>query len=145
MCVLALTGLPITISSCLLCCEKITGNKALGERAREFLAEGLDINEDGEFAERSAGNYNQVNDDQMILLSHDICKKIENELEYPGQIKVNVIRESRVVDYAKYVPVGKRGVSTTRAHTLYNPPKLLDYMKEANEKINWDNVPMIRL
>ncbi len=56
------------ISSCLLCCEKITGNKALGERAREFLREGLDINEDGEFAERSAGNYNQVNDDQMIRL-----------------------------------------------------------------------------
>ncbi len=56
------------ISSCLLCCEKITGNKALGERAREYLAEGLDINEDGEFAERSAGNYNQVNDDQMIRL-----------------------------------------------------------------------------
>lgn len=41
----------------------------------------------------------------------------------------------QVVDYAKYVPVGKRGVSTTRAHTLYNPPKLLDYMKEANEKM----------
>ncbi len=56
------------ISSCLLCCEKITGNKALGERAREYLREGLDINEDGEFAERSAGNYNQVNDDQMIRL-----------------------------------------------------------------------------
>ena len=31
----------------------------------------------------------------------DICKKIESELEYPGQIKVNVIRESRIVDYAK--------------------------------------------
>ena len=56
------------IASCLLSCEKITGNKQLGERAREFLAEGLDINEDGEFAERSAGNYNQVNDDQMIRL-----------------------------------------------------------------------------
>ncbi len=56
------------ISACLLCCEKITGNKALGERAREYLREGLDINADGEFAERSAGNYNQVNDDQMIRL-----------------------------------------------------------------------------
>ena len=56
------------IASCLLSCEKITGNKALGDRAREFLREGLDINEDGEFAERSAGNYNQVNDDQMIRL-----------------------------------------------------------------------------
>ncbi len=56
------------IASCLLCCEKITGNAALGERAREYLREGLDINQDGEFAERSAGNYNQVNDDQMIRL-----------------------------------------------------------------------------
>lgn len=56
------------IASCLLSCEKITGNPALGERARQYLSEGLDINEDGEFAERSAGNYNQVNDDQMIRL-----------------------------------------------------------------------------
>lgn len=56
------------IASCLLCCEKITGNQALGERAREFLREGLDINEDGEFAERSSGGYNMVNDDQMIRL-----------------------------------------------------------------------------
>ncbi len=56
------------ISACLLCCEKITGNRALGVRAQEYLREGLDINEDGEFAERSAGNYNQVNDDQMIRL-----------------------------------------------------------------------------
>ena len=37
----------------------------------------------------------------MVLLAHDISKKIEDELEYPGQIKVNVIRESRVTDYAK--------------------------------------------
>ncbi len=43
----------------------------------------------------------QVNDDDMILLAHDITKRIEEELEYPGQIKVNVIRESRVTDYAK--------------------------------------------
>jgi len=42
-----------------------------------------------------------VNDDQMILVARDIVKKIENELEYPGQIKVNIIRESRAVDYAK--------------------------------------------
>ena len=56
------------ISACLLNCEKITGNKALGGRARQYLREGLDINADGEFAERSAGNYNQVNDDQMIRL-----------------------------------------------------------------------------
>ncbi len=42
-----------------------------------------------------------VSDDQMILMSHQIAERIENELEYPGQIKVNVIRESRAVDYAK--------------------------------------------
>ncbi|WP_394523186.1 ribonuclease Y [Lacrimispora sp. JR3] len=43
----------------------------------------------------------QINDDGMILLARDISKKIEESLEYPGQIKVNVIRESRVTDYAK--------------------------------------------
>ncbi len=43
----------------------------------------------------------QVNDTDMVLLAHDISKKIESEMEYPGQIKVNVIRESRVTDYAK--------------------------------------------
>ena len=43
----------------------------------------------------------QISDDDMVLLARDISKKIENELEYPGQIKVNVIRESRTVDYAK--------------------------------------------
>ena len=43
----------------------------------------------------------QITDADMILLARDISKKIESELEYPGQIKVNVIRESRVIDYAK--------------------------------------------
>ncbi len=43
----------------------------------------------------------QVNDEKMILVARDIVKKIESELEYPGQIKVNLIRESRVTDYAK--------------------------------------------
>lgn len=43
----------------------------------------------------------QVNDEQMIVVARDIVKKIEDELEYPGQIKINVIRESRAVDYAK--------------------------------------------
>ena len=42
-----------------------------------------------------------VNDDQLILLARAITKKIEDELDYPGQIKVNVIRESRAVEYAK--------------------------------------------
>ena len=43
----------------------------------------------------------QVSDADMVLLARDISKQIEAELEYPGQIKVNVIRESRVIDYAK--------------------------------------------
>ena len=43
----------------------------------------------------------QVSDADMVLLARDISKQIEYELEYPGQIKVNVIRESRVTDYAK--------------------------------------------
>lgn len=43
----------------------------------------------------------EVNDEQMVLVARDIVKKIESELEYPGQIKINVIRESRAIDYAK--------------------------------------------
>lgn len=43
----------------------------------------------------------QISDADMVLLARDISKQIESELEYPGQIKVNVIRESRVIDYAK--------------------------------------------
>ena len=42
-----------------------------------------------------------ISDDKMKLLARDIANKIESDLEYPGQIKVNVIRESRAVDYAK--------------------------------------------
>ncbi len=43
----------------------------------------------------------QINDDEMVLLARDLSKKIEAELEYPGQIKINVIRESRAIEYAK--------------------------------------------
>jgi len=43
----------------------------------------------------------QTTDDDMILLARDVAKKIEGELEYPGQIKVNVIRETRAIEYAK--------------------------------------------
>ena len=42
-----------------------------------------------------------VNDDQMTIIARDIVKKIESELEYPGQIKVHIIRESRTIDFAK--------------------------------------------
>ena len=43
----------------------------------------------------------KINDDQMTVLARDVSKRIEEEMEYPGQIKVNVIREKRVTDYAK--------------------------------------------
>ena len=43
----------------------------------------------------------KISDDQMVVMSRDIAKRIEDEMEYPGQIKVNVIRETRVIDYAK--------------------------------------------
>ncbi|MCI5855876.1 MAG: ribonuclease Y [Agathobacter sp.] len=43
----------------------------------------------------------QISDADMVLMARDISKQIESELEYPGQIKINVIRESRVIDYAK--------------------------------------------
>ena len=37
----------------------------------------------------------------MTILARDVAKKVENEMDYPGQIKINVIRETRIVDYAK--------------------------------------------
>ena len=43
----------------------------------------------------------QISDADMVLLARDISKRIEADMEYPGQIKVNLIRESRVTDYAK--------------------------------------------
>ena len=43
----------------------------------------------------------KVTDAEMVLMAKDIAKRIETEIQYPGQIKVNVIRESRVTEYAK--------------------------------------------
>ena len=43
----------------------------------------------------------KINDDKMTILARDVAKKLENEMEYPGQIKINVIREIRVTDFAK--------------------------------------------
>ena len=43
----------------------------------------------------------EVNDEQMVVIAHEIVKKLESELQYPGQIKVHLIRESRAIDYAK--------------------------------------------
>jgi ribonuclease Y len=46
-------------------------------------------------------NPEEINDDAMIFLARDVVKKIEDELEYPGQIKIHLVRESRIIDYAK--------------------------------------------
>ena len=43
----------------------------------------------------------QVSEDQMVILARELANRIENELEYPGQIKVHVLRETKVVEYAK--------------------------------------------
>jgi ribonuclease Y len=43
----------------------------------------------------------KITDEEAVWLSKDIARRIENELEYPGQIKVTVIRETRAIDYAK--------------------------------------------
>lgn len=43
----------------------------------------------------------KITDDQMVIMARDVAKKVEDEMEYPGQIKVNLVRETRVVDYAK--------------------------------------------
>ena len=42
-----------------------------------------------------------VSDDELVVVAREIVQKIEDEMEYPGQIKVNLIRETRAVDYAK--------------------------------------------
>ena len=46
-------------------------------------------------------NPDVVSDDRMTIVARDIVKKIEDELEYPGQIKVHIIRENRAIEYAK--------------------------------------------
>lgn len=46
-------------------------------------------------------NPDQVSDEKMVIIAREIAKKIEDELEYPGQIKVNIVRENRVIDFAK--------------------------------------------
>lgn len=43
----------------------------------------------------------EVSDESMVLVAKDIVKKIESDLEYPGQIKIHMIRESRAIDYAR--------------------------------------------
>jgi hypothetical protein len=51
----------------------------------------------------------EVDDDTAVLLSHEIAREIEDQLEYPGQVKVTVIRESRAIDVARNVTNGGQG------------------------------------
>ena len=51
----------------------------------------------------------EVDDDEAALLSHEIAREIEDQLDYPGQVKVTVIRESRAVDVARNLSSGPRG------------------------------------
>ncbi len=60
------------IASVLALCYKLFKNRGYKESALSYLKEGIDCNEDGEFAERSAGNYNRINDDAMIMLSEGL-------------------------------------------------------------------------
>jgi len=59
------------LASCLSSVSRITGNSWFSNQAEAYLREGIDGNQDGEYAERSAGGYNKVNNDQMILLSQE--------------------------------------------------------------------------
>ena len=63
------------IASMLMECGKLFDDPAMVNRADEYLAEGIDCNEDGEYAEKSAGNYNRVNNDAMISLGHTTKNK----------------------------------------------------------------------
>lgn len=73
------------IASCLKCVAKLANRPDFSERADEYLNEGLDINQDGEFAERSAGTYNQVNDDQMLRLY-----MATGDIKYPEAARENL-------------------------------------------------------
>lgn len=57
------------IASILMACSRFFGSKEMAEAARGYLKEGIDCNADGEYSEKSAGNYNRINNDAMILLS----------------------------------------------------------------------------
>jgi len=56
----------------------------------------------------------EVDDDGAVLLSHEIAREIEDQLEYPGQVKVTVIRESRAIDVARNVTNGGAGLTPLR-------------------------------
>jgi len=80
-------------------CYKATNMPSIGMDDTLYLEGVPDDKQPGLFVRRVNGK--TLNDEEMILLARDVSKQIEAELEYPGQIKVNVIRESRVIDYAK--------------------------------------------
>lgn len=69
------------IASVLMVCNKLFGNQTYVEAANKYLIEGIDCNKDGEYAERSAGNYNRINNDAMILIAE--ATGDDSYLEYP--------------------------------------------------------------
>ena len=71
-----------------------------------------------------------VSDADMVLLARDIAKQIEAELEYPGQIKVNVIRESRAVDYAKISFQWKKVLEIPKAGQLFSWPAFFCHVEK---------------
>ena len=93
-------------------CKKVPLNDSIKEYADKRLEKLEEITSDYPGVEKSyaiqAGREvrvmvkpEQVSEDQMVILAHDLARRIESELEYPGQIKVHVLRETKVVEYAK--------------------------------------------
>ena len=89
--------------ACPCCCEKHT---ARSEEEKKKLINRLKRIE-GQIRgiigmmENDAYKPEVISEDQMVLLARDIAKKIEEELEYPGQIKVHLLRETKAIEYAK--------------------------------------------
>ena len=90
-----------------------------------------------------------VSDADMVLLARDIAKQIEAELEYPGQIKVNVIRESRAVDYAKISFQWKKVLEISKAGQLFSWPAFFCMWKNGHitgkTGVNWYRVSKWRV
>ena len=75
----------------------------------------------------------EVDDDAAVLLSHEIAREIEDQLEYPGQVKVTVIRESRAIDVARNVPTRSAPIAgePRRAPRSRTPARPADHAAEA--------------
>ena len=83
------------LENCIKRLEKLEGiaNETPGVSSSYAIQAGREI--------RIIVNPDKISDDAMVLLAREVAKKIEDELDYPGQIKVNMVRETRAIDYAK--------------------------------------------